>query len=345
MAKRKPPDDTILTSDPPEDTPPPPPETPLPPAADDQTPPEEEAFVSIRDAAKEMGVDLSSYEDDDTALRALVTQVQQAEQWRQLAEQQRLHLAQLQTTQQPSKQEPEPPKEPTFWNPPEFNPSWLSLVTRGPNGELIPNTSAGGTPDIVAKIQQYATHRMQEQDRFWQDPYKYFDQYLQHREGKLLDRARDLAREEDSRLREGYDTRSFIDKNSTWLFDHDEQQQPTMRNGRPVLSDEGQAFMGFVNEASQDLKLPPDAQIRYAQRLLEGWRASRGSGTSPEQKKQDFLSQHNPPVRQPNPAASTHRAPDRSGQTPPQNPQQSLEELMRSNLKAAGITDQDLAVY
>ena len=361
MAKRKapavdpdedqaPPEDQALSTDSSQDTPPPlpddvtPPPEETPPAAE----PEEAGFVSIRDAAKEFGVDLSAYEDDDAALRALVTQVQQANQWRQLAEQQRLHLAQLQSGQPPSKPEPAaPPEEPKFWSPPEFNPSWLSLVTRGPNGELVPNTAAGGTPDIVAKIQQYATHRMNEQDKFWNNPYGYFEGYLAHREQKVLERARELAREEDARLREGYDTHNFIKEHSGWLFEHDADNNPVMNGGRPQLSEEGQAFMGFVNEASQELKLPPDAQVRYAMRLRDAWKASRGNGEStPEQKKQDFLDKRNlPPGRQPNASASTHRAPDRSGQTPPQNAHQSLEELMRANLKAAGITDQDLAVY
>jgi hypothetical protein len=268
---------------------------------------EEAAIQSLRDAATELGYDVSSFEDDSSALTHLVSQARQAEQQKQqLSQYQQLMAAQPKETKQ----------EDPLWNPPEFNPMWLTQVERDDKGNLTP--TAGGTPETVQKVLAWAQYRQEQQDKFWTNPYEYMRPYVE----KV---ARDLTSSELESSRETMSAQQLVEKNAEWIYEGD----PSDRKFTP----DGQLFF---NAAQQLPSGTPQQQFDYAMAQVKAVRAER------ELKKLQSQSQ----------SAETHAQkkrdavpkPNSSGtlQDVEQNPGLSLKERMMAAMQQHGITSVDL---
>lgn len=291
---------------------------PLPASA--ETPSEEpqdsqsDEVPSLRDAASHLGYDVSNFEDDESALTHLITQARNAEQQqKQLAQYQQLMAAQqqAQSPQQPAEQEA------PLWNPPEFNPVWLTQVQRDEQGNLVP--AAGGSQETVNKVLQWAQYRQEQQDKFWNNPYEYIRPFVEN-----------VAKQQTQHgLETTQDTltaQQLIDKNSDWIYEGD----PNNRKFTP----EGELF---YRAAQQLPNATPKQQFDYAmtqvekarmQRELEQLKAQQQSSEAHEQKKK---------------AAVNSPKPNSSGtfQQLEQNPDLTLQERMMAAFKANGIESID----
>lgn len=327
-----------------------PPEAPPPSAPEPQ--PAQPQFTSIRDAAKNYGLDLSQYQDDEAALRHLASQARLAEQLRPMEQYGRRYLTHAQEFEKflSERQQAPPPAEPKFWEAPEFNPLWLSQVERDPDtGALRPTN--GGNAETVAKLERYLNFRHEQTEKFWQNgPFSYLEPYLKHREEQLQRSVQQAIQQHLGVDRQQAEARQFVQENSSWLFQKDAQGQVYIdpASQRPILSPDGQRLYQHLQYAEQ-IGVPPQHQQDYALRLFQAERAAAGqpapagapTGAPAGDKRADFLKQA--AGFQPNAAGTLNRSPDPNGATPPANPNLSLQDQLRANLVAAGITDKDIA--
>jgi hypothetical protein len=294
-----------------------------------------EEFQSIREVGDKYGLDLSQYADDEAALKALAEQVQRGKQLEDFYRRQISERLSGEESKQATAAE-----APKLWDPPEYSSSWLSQVTYDDEGGLVPNYKAGGTPETVAKFQRYLQYRQDQQERFWQDPFSYIKPFVQQ---QVEARAKELLDSEIQQYSNRQRAEGFVQQNSDWLFAKDSGGNRIMVNGSPVLSQEGKAFQGYISKAEQ-LGLPLESQEQYAMDMLGAYRAQQAAANKPEETsaaiKNNFL--QSAAAHQPNEAATTNLTPAADGTPPAQNPNLSLADMMRQNLKAAGITDEDM---
>lgn len=312
--------------------------------------PEDQQVPSWREQAGQFGLDLSSFEDDESAFRHLSDRISQADSLQgQLDQSQQLvqygqeylrHAADFQKWQQ--EQEAARQQEaPDPYAPPEYDPAWVGMVHYDDNGVLVPNPARGGTPEIVSKLQAH----LQWRQNFAADPFKYLESFVDRR---AEERARELVQSEISKVNTNFHTQSFISNNRDWLFARDQSGAPVMEGGKMKLSEEGAKFSEFLGLAAQRENLSEEDQQWAAMQMLDLWRASRatagqggqGDGKSAADKsKEDFLT--SAAGYQEQPSASTRRT--GKVKEPPQNENQSLADMLRADFAEAGLTDADFA--
>ena len=213
-------------------------------------------------------------------------------------------------------------------------------------GQLVPDFASGGTPETVARVQNFINYRQEQQERFWSNPFDYIQGFVDKR---AEERARALVQQELGTYTEQQEARQFISANRDWLLAHDQQGQLTLDpgTGAPFLSQEGTSFMRHLQVASEQYGMAPQKAQAYAINMLQADRALLAAGKPADpavqdaQKKVQFLQKA--AGFSPSQAASTNRKSDAQGEPSPQDSTLSLEELMRRNLKAAGVTDDDIA--
>lgn len=308
-------------------------------------------FQSIRDAASGFDYDLSSYDNDEAAFRHLVDRSKefdrQAETIRQY--EQALQQQQIQIQNQPAQPATSPVEEtPSWqWTPPPYNRSWLSQSERDPEtGQLRPVN--GGSPSQNAQLQNFMDYRAENMDRFWTEgPHEYMKPYLEDRDTQ----QRESMKEEFQKMidaslgKQHANTEAdrFLTDNP-WVYQRDANEQ-VIRNtitGNQELSEEGKMFASHLAEAEQ-WGMPAAHQQAYAMKMLEAHRTSTGepATSAGDKKKQEFV---RAAAGMPAPAggSETNLTPDVDGNVPPQNPALSLEDMLRQNLKAEGVTDKDM---
>ncbi len=333
-----------------------------PPGIPASPPPTPGEWQSIRDAAQGLGVDLSSYDNDSEALRHLVDRTRDFDRQAALIQQYEGLLAsqQQQTGEQftgqlpagqqapgigvpPGQQQQAPPQDPQFWQPPvQFDQRMMQLVQFDEQGNVTPGP--GGNPLIAQQVQQFMNWRQGEMEKFWTDgPQKYMDPYLDHRFEGYQEQVRDLVRQEMGGYRAENSVQQFVGENQ-WVYQHDASNN-LVRNtitGRPEYSVEGQRFIQYCNQAAQ-WGAPFEAQRDFAVQQINAERVTSGQ-TSPQaqgdQQKATFLRQSagfqpNAQGMQPTPGASVPDQPLPEGM--------SVEDALRNNLAAEGITDKDIA--
>lgn len=306
--------------------------------------PAEEQFQSIRDAAGGLEYDLSSYDDDESALRHLVDRSKEFERQQQTIQ----HYEQL-LQQQASQPAPVPQSTPATevpawqWQPPNYSQSWLNQAERDPEtGQLRP--ANGGSPGQVAQLQNFLDYRAGQMDKFWTDgPFSYIDPHLDDRFAKNTETLKEEVQQMiDSALgKQRADTQAdqFLQSNP-WVYRRDANDQ-VIRNtitGNQELSEEGKIFADSMQRAEKG-GAAPEFQKTYAMEKVEEHRKTTGK-TPGDTKKQEFLraAAGMPPAAG---GTLTNQTPDSDGNSPPQNPSLSLEDMLRQNLKAEGVTDAD----
>jgi hypothetical protein len=309
-------------------------------------PGQQSVATPLRDLAQQRGMDVSSYESDDALLADLMEARQRAETLQQMTPyvqdylQHREGYQSYLQQQQQDQQQQQTPEEPTFWQAPEYNPAWLGMVKRDDGtGQIIPDFSAGGTPEIAQKVQAYIQHRSDQQERFWSDPFSYLQEFV---DARAQTQAKELVSQELGRHAEEQEAREFISANRAWLLKHDDKGVVMGNGGQPQLSEEGAYFMQQLEVGTQQYQMAPQAAKAYAMQMLQAARAQQAAAAGGDAQEQvNFLQKQ--AGFNPDRAASMDRKPDASGNVPPQDSTLSLAEAMRRNLEAAGVTDDDIA--
>lgn len=331
----------------------------------EEAPSGQDDFVTIRDAAKELGYNVDGLDDDDSVIRRLVEEANTAQQVQPYLPhlnnfmQNAAAFEEYQRGQQaaPAPAEaPKPEPEAPLWDAPDFNPMWLSQVTQDEQGNIVPVPTQGGTPAVAQKVQEYFNWRSQKQDQFWQDPYAFMEPYLAQRETKLREKIAGEHGQVSAEEREEREAQQFVQDNTNWLYVKDVSGQIAVDpiTQYPKFTEAGTKFATAI----QDLEkrgVPRNQQRHIAMQMMGGTvpeqptQSQPGStpsqpAASPEvqdaQRKQEFLA--NAAGATPSAGASTIPTPDSNGNTQPQNERLTLDEMLTKDLAAAGITDQDL---
>ncbi len=166
-----------------------------------------------------------------------------------------------------------------FWNPPEFNSSWLEqYVVANEKGERTwaPNTPA----EVIAKFDAYQAYNKEHMAKMARNPFEYFGPAI---EKVATQKAQEIVRQALNQQREVEQNRSFIDQNGDWLYERnadgtrkmDSVFDPASGQWRhtPALSVWGNKFKGYVQEVSltqqQRGYSDVDEQRRYATMMVQ----------------------------------------------------------------------------
>lgn len=277
----------------------------------------------LRDVGKDLGYDLSRFDDDHTALNHLIAQAKQADESRQqIAQYQQLLAAQ----QQQSQQQPPPPpaEEKPLWDPPSLNMMDVTQVTRDESGNYVPTN--GGTPETVQKVLAYAQYRQDQQDKFWQNPYEYLRPFMEkvadERAGQGIRTDRNYSQAEQ-----------LVEQNADWLYTDASRNQ---------YSEDGNIYSQAIQSFGT---AHPGATAReqdtYGRALVEGERGKRAIAELDALKASQAASNGHDAKKR---AAVSTPKPNSSGtlQQEIQNPELSLNEQLLAALRAAGVDDADL---
>lgn len=294
-------------------------------------------FVSIRDAAKSYGVDLSSHASDESALAHLANTYQQSQQSQQLApyaQRYLQHAAQFeQWMREQAAQQAKPAEKPRWWNPPEFNSSWRQLLTRDPDtGEV--KLAPGSPPDVLPKFLAYEQYRRDFAERLTSDPEGTLRPFI---EGVSQDVAKQLIGQYFSQYDDQSYAQQFVAQHSSWLHAKDTNgnlfRDPA--TGQPVLSQEGRRFREYVVRAERAGIANVREQEDYARRMLASdliFAQYQGVSQKNEQIKNDFLAAN----RQPNYSGVPAAQPEVNMSVP-------FNERLRQAFAANGVTDQSIS--
>lgn len=297
---------------------------------------------SARDHVRNLGYGqlADGYQDDRALISDLVRQQEAARQALALAQYGQRYLQHAagfeQYLAQQQQQAQQQPKS-RFWNAPEWNPTWRNLVQRDESGNLI--AAPGAPPDVLPKYLAFEQYRRDFADRLTTDPESTLSPFVDERARQI---ASQIVQDNLAAMREEYQASAFIQQHSGWLHAKDANGHVVRDfNGRPVLSEAGKRFRGYVEEAEQLGVRGVQAQEQYASRLLradiEAARASQGGVSQTNaQIKQNFVQNGN---RQPNYGGSVQTSPN--PHAPEQNGNLPLSQRLRRDLGSYGITNAD----
>jgi hypothetical protein len=193
--------------------------TPADPSAQALNAPAPEAAAltsSARAMAAAMGFEAANrFADDRSFMEAVLAQAQgaaQAQQQLTAMQNYQAALAQAQAlaAQQKAAQNAPAPaaKLNALWNPPEFNPSWDSLVKTGADG--VPTLVPGAPAEILPKYLAYQQYRKQFADKFLSNPE---ETLLPLINSAAIEQAREVVRKEwEARQQESY-IQGFVQEN------------------------------------------------------------------------------------------------------------------------------------
>lgn len=323
-----------------------------PPASDASASSEASAWASIRDAAKGYGYDLSSYQDDHTALQALILRAREAESQSDLVRYGQHYLQHqgdfqryLQWRQeQEQRAQAEAQKQQAWWKAPEYDPRWRQMVQKDPNtGRLIP--AEGAPPDVVQKYLTAAQHSQDFFDKFAFDPVGTIKPGIEEVAKEI---ALQVVKQHLGGFSDTMHAQNYVSANSSWLHQRDQQGNVVYgQDGRPQLSTAGRLFAGHVQNAIS-LGIQDEGQrAAYARSMVErdlaihaiqARQAQAAQQTQGEQAKQQFLQNASGGG-----AAQHVPAAGGSTQAPVQNGKLPLLERLRQRASQLGVTDATLA--
>jgi hypothetical protein len=319
------------------------PTPPSPPVQEEKTPPPPPP--SVRELAGNYGVDLSSYEDDSAAIKYLAEQAKAAKDHQELAQYGQEYIRHAadgswQEYQNWKQQKAEPaPEEPKSWDPPEWNPNWLTQVTQDEAGVITPNPARGGNQEIVAKVNRYLSWRHDQQEKFWNEGPEAYTRRATER--IAAEQARKIVEAELSKYGEQLDARHFITNNKNWLYEADDAGQIKYQDNRPLLSQEGQVFFNALQRVDEKTHWTQADKQEYALEALTNYRQMQAAqkpaaGGSAEAHKESQLAKAAGFTPQSS-GSETQSPAGPDDAAPPQNQNLTFREMLAAEFKAAGI--------
>lgn len=295
-------------------------------------------WQGIRDAARELGYDLSQFRDDAQAFQYLINQARRAQEanyYAQVGQQILPHASEFQEylrsrQQQGQSQEQKRPE----WQPPEFDERWLGLVDQDPATGLYVG-KPGVPPEIARRVNEFAEW----QRKFRNDPLGMINRGIEERVGSLVEqRVKEALQAHQAQSA----IDSIIQRNSQWLYQKDANGRPLVGlDGRLVPTPEGARYAAHVRNLQQAGVSDPSTLDSLAQQLLRAEIAiqqqTNGGTTQTQTALASSRTQVNP--LQARPPGERQATP---GATEPGTEGLSLAEMMRRDLEAAGINDAEL---
>jgi hypothetical protein len=296
------------------------------------------APFSVLGHFKNQNLDVSNFKDDQSAVDHLLQLARNAQQVQHLAQhgqRYQQHATQFESwlAQQQKAQQTQAPTE-SWWKAPEWNDAWLSQVDVDANGNYVPKP--GAPPDVGQKIAAFRNHQREFLNKFASDPMGAVGPGIKEMVQK---EAMALIQQHLGAYQEDTVAHQIIQQNRSWMVQQDAQGRALLDpiSQQPAWTPEALMYRQYVEQLSQAGVRDSRAQDHMARQLVAGQVAMRGFGsqaatTANDVKKADFL----------NGAA---RLPSHSGTmaTPglPQNEKLTLEQMLKQNFRAAGISDAD----
>lgn len=175
--------------------------------------------------------------------------------------------------QQPAQVQPtNEPWHKKYWNPPEFNQNWQSMLDRDPaTGQIV--AKPGTPPDVVLKYQAYQQYVQEQMGRMTQNPAEYFapmirelaaEEARKHIQGSMQQQQSQQVTEQFTNANQGY-LYEFDANGQVKMQPYFDQQSGQMKQAR-VFSPLGQRFMQY---AKQQADYYAQHGIRDIPRVLE----------------------------------------------------------------------------
>lgn len=316
------------------------------------------------------GIDLGS--DEKAALTQLTQRLQQLQQLQQLAPyvqsyQQhapafsRFLQEQQRAAQQPAPVNPQQPKswKQQIWNPPEFNPSWMSMLKRDEQGNLA--LQPGVPPDVLPKYQAYQQYRQEFAEKFLNNPIDTMEPIIQQ---IVRAEAQQLVQQSVSQQRDHQFANSFVQENTSWLYERDamgnvaQQQIFNPTTGQyslaPVMSAWGQRFTQYVQQEAADqqrrgyMDVQRQQQVAmamiqrdYAISQLRAGQSQPGDAV-PASPQNPRVAANDAILRANNPAAAQPGTQGNANPGPQKVTKQNLRQQLAEEFARNGINDQTL---
>ncbi len=197
-------------------------------------------WQSIRDYAKEQGMELP-WADDHAAVQNLLQsyrQLQERNYYADLGRQVAPHAEDVRAWIA-QRQAPAAAAPPPAYRPPPFKQEWLAMVERDPETGTL-RSKPGYDPALPEKVQAYSDWR----DRFMQEPEAIL--------GPLVDeRARQYVQQEVSQYREQDLAQRLIQREATWIFQGGSVGGALTPAGRLYGQVVGSLYQGGLRDVAQ----------------------------------------------------------------------------------------------
>ena len=143
-----------------------------------------------------------------------------------------------------------------YWNPPEYNPQWASMLDRDPTtGAIVPR--AGTPPEVALKYQAYQAYRQEQADKLLSNPMEYFEPMVRE---LAAEQAQQIFQREMEQRQSQALTQQFTSTQAQHLYEIENGQikmrqfwdpsTGSMRQER-VLSPTGEAFKRYAMEETE----------------------------------------------------------------------------------------------
>lgn len=331
---------------------------------------DEPESINLRELLGERGIDGF---DEDASDLAMLTSVLDArtqsdehiQRLQQQFDEQRRHLdavyyqqqhpVQQPVVQQPSQAEYQPPSLADakilnhYENIPEYNSEWANGIERNENGDLV--VKQGWPPDTLRDYETYRTWsargiELQQQDPFLHaleqvifDPKQRLIQILDARNERRIQYHLGGMRQEQSAATEQQQLTDILESNRSWMIDHDAQ-------GNPSMSDAGNAWVHFTNEAKAAGIIDPVQQNTYAignTKVALGRDFTQPQASASKTKKDRQLAFSKQQAMKTSSTGNTLNK-DSKPNSPAQNPSLDIMQMLEDDMVAAGHQMSDAAV-
>lgn len=302
----------------------------------------------MRDALRQYGYDYSALPSDEAALSHIALQLRQAQEMAQQFQPHRQEFeAYLRQRQQAQLQQQQAAQN--WWKAPEFDPEWEKALYRDASGNL--RVHDGYDPLIAQKYLNFTRHVQDVQRRMALDPIGTLKPGL---EQMVREMAGQLIQQHLGQYQEQVYASNLLQSNP-WMYETDPNTKQPVYDpmGRPVLSEFGRAYRGYVQEAVQLGLHTSQAQDKYARGMVQRdymmrqFQAQQQAGQQQQQQtmaqqqqqaaNQNFLQQA-AAARHPNAGNAVNPGPGA-----PQQPKRLSERLMAS-MTQNGINPHDSVV-
>lgn len=208
-----------------------------------------------------------------------------------------------------------------WWNPPEFDPTWKTKITKDLDGNLVP--AQGAPHDIVQKYLAYEDHRAKVADQFMTNPFEFIKDAVEHLSEQKARAVYESMQQQTSEQQ--FIQQTVRSPEMSWIYEQDDKGQPRRGvDGQPLLSQWGNVYRTHVQEAYEKGWSVEDqhkwglAQTQAAFYVAQTQNAQQAAGGTPREKANERLHlrhEHAPNVGGvvPGPAANVAPQPNAPG--------------------------------
>lgn len=309
-----------------------------------QTQPVANDWQSIRDAATALGYQFApNVADDRAALVHLIQQAngnRQADYYAQLGRQLAPQAPAIQQYLQ-AQHAPAAPTAPPAWEAPEFDERWAGLVDRDPTTGIY--VAKQGVPhEIATKVNKYVEWKA----NYDRNPAAVIN-------GMVQAQARAIAKETFDTQFAQQQRQSTVNQiaqdNSAWFYQQDANGQRAINpvTNQYIPSPVGARYLHHLGQVQQMGVTDPRQQDALAKNLVRGEVAMQAQATAYAATQQAANPQTNQAITRPNVNPLQAQPPTQRRQNPsatePSATGMSLQEMLRADLAAEGVTDADFA--